>query len=208
MIRAAARVVAAAVVVALLAGCAGGDGVEYEGSYVPLKGIEESGPNPEDGEPPLAEQPLSDPLRIGQADGEAELREVSGPIVVRTDFSDDEAWAEVVDQARSIIVDDWVADFSFINDRDFEGMTPEELRALHPSTVEDNYLNYSFFAIADESTFRNADHDLLLVDTFLVHDDPLRCIPEKLGLVVENLELANVDWEEFLASSRNGVIYE
>lgn len=206
VIRGAARVAAVAMVVGLLAGCAGPNEVEYEGSYVPLKDIEQSETRPE--KPPVEEQPLGDPLVVSEADGEVELTEVNGPILVRTDFSDDAAWAEVVDQARSIIVDDWFADFSFVNDRDFEGMLPEELRALHPSVVEANDLNYTFFAIADESTFRNADRDLLLVDALNAHEDPLRCIPEKLGLVIENLELANVDWEEFLAGSRNGVIYE
>ena len=188
---------------AVLPGCAGSVASLPEASeHIPTDIGESAGEVSES----LPEEPFvtipEEPLRVRPADGDTEFPPTNAPIVVRTDFSNDEAWAEVVDQARTEIVEGLDADFSFINDRDFEGMTAAQLLAIHPVPTD---LDSPIFAIADSVTAKSENRSLLVVDLYREHSDELRTVPGELGMIEANLSISNVDWEEFVANSEDGV---
>jgi hypothetical protein len=51
--------------------------------------------------------------------------------------------------------------------------------------------------IADSTTLTAADHPILVVDLFDDGNPPFRCIPSELWSVDNNLNIANMDWEDF-----------
>lgn len=203
MIRGASRLAFLSIAIVLLAGCAGSEATEFEGSYLPAEGIEESGTNGlvAGAEPTASGTPVSESLRIDPADGDAEFPPTNGCIIVRTDFSDDTAWAQVVGESQTLLDGQLLVEYTFVNDLDFEGMTADELSAVHEPA---NDLALSIFAIADAETSSDPDRSVRVVDIFRDRDD-LRSVPEELSSVVVNLDLANMDWEDFVEGSRDGV---
>jgi hypothetical protein len=59
--------------------------------------------------------------------------------------------------------------------------------------------------IADSTTLTSPDHPILVVD-LMENRAPFRCIPGELWSVENNLNIANMDWEEFAdAAGEDGV---
>ena len=113
------------------------------------------------------------------------------PPVLRTDFSDDSAWASI----RAAIkqpVGEFRAYVDFVSDPEYDGLTAEQLTGLMP---EDSDLTFAF--IVDRVALTHPEHPILVVD---LYDEPgrtFRVIPSQMYSVENNLSIANMDFEEF-----------
>jgi hypothetical protein len=115
-------------------------------------------------------------------------------LLVRTDFTSDEAWQEVSLAARAQYEDDFQAYVEPVSDPAFEGAPWQEVRASVPAN--DNGAAVLF--IADTTTLAAPDHPILVVD--LQRDSarpPFRCIPPELWGIDNNLNIANMNWDDF-----------
>jgi hypothetical protein len=114
--------------------------------------------------------------------------------VVRTDFSDDSAWADIQVQMEAPF-GDFRAYLTFFSDPTFDGTTVQELTALGRRGPYRTYL----FAV-DGETVRNPEHPILVVD--LTHEPgrTFRVIPRETHSVENNLSISNMDFADFAES--------
>jgi hypothetical protein len=115
-------------------------------------------------------------------------------LLVRTDFSDDDAWNALVAEASAAYgPDQFSAGFVAVSDTSFDGMTPADLAEVPGSALV-------VFA-ADRASMFDTERTLLVVDR---HEEPGRSfrvvLPQAWG-PENNLRLANMDFIEFAASA-------
>jgi hypothetical protein len=128
--------------------------------------------------------------------------------LVRTDFSDDDAWAGICSQATSprhlSTGDTFCADVEPVNDITFAGLTSAQLAQLVPAGA-----SWALLLVADRTTMESSEHHVLVVDladggrgrTF-------RATPQAVQEIENNLSLANMDWEDFTDSAdEDGVVH-
>ncbi|MFI6179881.1 DUF6924 domain-containing protein [Nonomuraea sp. NPDC051191] len=134
----------------------------------------------------------------------------SGQLLVRTCFDDEEGWRALLDELGGADEDGWVgADLdpddidvdhypltaSVVDDRAFEGLLPGQVPALVPPGEE----NPRLAVLADARTFAEPGRPLTVVD---LYDCPGRIavLPCRVvGSMACNLEIANMDFHEFVA---------
>lgn len=122
----------------------------------------------------------------------------TGCLLVRTEFSSEEAWLRLTDEALAEYPDGFgevfAADVEPISDPAFSGASWQEVQAAVPPDAD----GASVLFIADATTLASPDHPILVVDLL---DDPgnapFRCIPSELWGVEANLNIANMDWADF-----------
>lgn len=126
-------------------------------------------------------------------------------LLVRTDFTDDDAWDLVRDEAmREYGPDGFRAYIEPVSDPRWANATWESVRTTVP--IDDTGPSVLF--IADNITFASPEHPILVVDLndkilFVAEYPeiesraPFRCIPSELWSVENNLNISNMDWEEF-----------
>lgn len=142
-----------------------------------------------------------------------------GTLLVRTDFADDDAWDQVRDEATREYRPDEFQPEGFrayvepVSDPQWANATWESVKAAAP--VDDTGPSVLF--IADSITFASPEHPVLVVDLDdkilsvtefpeIADRTPFRCIPSELWGVENNLNIGNMDWEEFAdAVSDDGV---
>ena len=141
------------------------------------------------------------------------LPERNCSLLVRTDFSSDEAWRRVAGEAAQENGDGFRAYAEPVSDQAFDAASWETVKAALPAGSH----GASVLFIADSMSLSSPDHPILVVDlsdTFLPVDEfpeiagwmPFRCIPSALWSVDNNLNIANMDWEEFArAAGEDGV---
>jgi hypothetical protein len=112
-------------------------------------------------------------------------------LLVRTDFTSDDAWQQVSTGAQKENEDGFRAYIEPISDTAFDGLSWEEVKAAN-----DDPLACVVF-IVDSTTITAADHPILVVDLGEDHP-PFRCIPSWLHSVENTLGIANMDWEDFV----------
>lgn len=132
---------------------------------------------------------------------------------MRTDFTSDDAWQEVADEATRENADGFRAYAQPVSDPAFDAAIWETVKAALPA----NSRGASVLFIADSVSLSSPDHPILvadLSDTFLSVAEfpeiagrtPFRCIASELWSVDNNLNIANMDWEEFArAAGEDGV---
>lgn len=124
----------------------------------------------------------------------------SGSLLVRTDFTSDVAWEQVIEEAERENEDGFQAGFDAISDPGFDHASWESVKAACPDDP-----GAAVLFIADSTTLASPDHPILIVD-LLEDRPPFRCIPSELWSVENNLNIANMDWEEFAgAAGEDGV---
>jgi len=135
------------------------------------------------------------------------------PLVVRTDFSDDDAWQAVragvleippdvreyivamkaINAAAGVDVSGFGEPVEFVNivdDVQNAGRGTDEvlqLAAEHDACV----------FVVDRQTISSADHPVLVVDLSHERGRTFRAIPTEVGGIASNLSIANMDWEDF-----------
>jgi hypothetical protein len=125
-------------------------------------------------------------------------------LVVRTHFGSDEAWQHVCEEIARPSDEGFTANVEFVNDRAFEGFDAGALKAAMPANG-----TVAVLFVVDETTTTSADHPVLVVDLVELDGEvfmPFRSIPAEVWGIENNLNIANMDWEEFAdATDRSGV---
>jgi hypothetical protein len=121
------------------------------------------------------------------------LPDSNDSLVVRTDFSDDEIWAQVR-TALAAPVDDFQANLEFVDDAAYNGASVEDIIAARPAN------DTSFLFLADRETMVNPEHPALVVELYGGSGRTFRVVPNEMWGVENNLSLCNMDWEEFAES--------
>lgn len=132
------------------------------------------------------------------------LPSLNSSLLVRTDFTSDDAWQQVSEEAQQENADGFRAYAEPISDPAFDRATWQAVKAAVPA----NDSGASVLFVADSTTLTSPDHPILVVDltdTFLSVAEfpaiagrtPFRCIPSELWSVDNNLNISNMDWEEF-----------
>lgn len=114
-------------------------------------------------------------------------------LVIRTDFSDDETWKKVC-AALAAQVGDFRAYVEFIDDREYDGATVEEIVAARPIG------GVAFVFLADRETMVNPEHPALVVELRDGSGRTFRVVPGEMWGVENNLSICNMDWEDFSES--------
>jgi hypothetical protein len=118
--------------------------------------------------------------------------DTGNPVLLRTDFSDDAAWASLCKAAQTPSAEDFQANIDCVGDRSFDGLSVEQVVALaHDGS------SHSFAFIADRLAVTDPERPILVVD--LTHEPArsFRVIPSQMWAVENNLSLANMDFSEF-----------
>jgi hypothetical protein len=115
-----------------------------------------------------------------------------GSLLLRTDFSDDAAWAALCEAVQLPSEEGFVANVQCVSDSDYSGLTVERLLALKPKES-----GHSFMFIADVDCFTSAEHPILVVDLSQEPGRTFRVIPSEMWGVENNLSLANMEFHEF-----------
>jgi hypothetical protein len=132
------------------------------------------------------------------------LPERNCSLLVRTDFTSDDTWQQVTDEATRENDDGFRAYAEPVSDPAFDRASWETVKAAVPG----NSHGASVLFIADSVSLSSPDHPILVVDlsdTFLsvaefpeiAGRSPFRCIPSELWSVDNNLNIANMSWEDF-----------
>lgn len=125
----------------------------------------------------------------------------NGSLLVRTDFTSDDAWQHVSDEAQRESEDGFLAYLEPVSDPAFDGATWQEVKEAVPA----NDHGASVLFIADRTALATPDHPVLVVD-LLSDARPFRCIPAELWSVENNLNIANMGWDDFASEvDENGV---
>ncbi len=128
-------------------------------------------------------------------------------LVVRTDFSDDDAWSAVRTAIDAPVgVDPVTGEFDFrafvefADDRRYEGMTADQLLARVPEGT-----HHRVFFVVDRETLTDPEHPVLAVDLDQEPGRTFRVIPSWMWDVQINLAISNTDWESYVESAEDGV---
>ncbi len=113
---------------------------------------------------------------------------------VRTDFSSDEVWRDVLAAASQESPDGFRAQIEPIDDEAFASANPSDLAALAERATD-----HALVIIADRVTMTDPDRTLLCVDPF-APDASFRVIPSELWGVENNLSVANMDFSDFASA--------
>ncbi|MEV6594697.1 DUF6924 domain-containing protein [Streptomyces acidicola] len=127
------------------------------------------------------------------------LNSLSTPIV-RTDFSDDDAWETAwgdITAPRKYHDEDVVLGTTLVAQPDFDGWTGEEL-----ATLLSDHEHHVLVMVVDAVTLASPEHPVLVVEVDSEHDQPrsFRATPHALVDVEIQLSIANMDWEDFSES--------
>ena len=112
-------------------------------------------------------------------------------LVLRTDFSDDEAWSDLCVSIQAP-TQEFRARVECVSDRRFQNATLENLVSMAAQGPFS-----SFFFVVDSAAIGDPEHPILVVD--LVHEPgrTFRVIPQEMWAVENNLSIANMDFFEF-----------
>jgi hypothetical protein len=121
----------------------------------------------------------------------------SASVLVRTWFGDDSAWESLVSDVETPNDEGFLANVVLVNDRAFKGRSAEALKAKHPGGAIVSF-------VADEMTLTNGERPILAVwvlpqQAWDERSDRLtfRVVASELPSVENNINLANMDWEDF-----------
>jgi hypothetical protein len=113
-------------------------------------------------------------------------------LLLRTDFSNDAAWAALCKTVQVPSEDGFVASLNFLGDAVYAGLTVKQLLALKPKKS-----GYYFIFIADAKCFKSPEHPILVVDLNREPGRTFRVIPSAMWGVENNLSISNMDFHEF-----------
>ncbi len=131
------------------------------------------------------------------------IPQTENALVLRTDFSDDEAWESICAAIREPWYLDGVwevvdarANVDFRSDRAYDGIEVQQVLSLIPEDW-DHGLAHAFMFVVDSMTMSHPDHPVLAVDLVDERGRTFRVLPSQMPGVEINLSLANMDSAEF-----------
>ena len=123
-------------------------------------------------------------------------------LVVRITGVHDDAWSRLIAVLGKESRDGFRAYVEFVDDPIWFGASPDLLRNSIPPHPEEAAVLF----IADDVTLSAPDFPIVVVD--LVEQRPeFRCIASELWAVENNLNIANMDWEEFADATDQHDVY-
>jgi hypothetical protein len=119
--------------------------------------------------------------------------------LIRTDFSNEAAWEDLLNAARTPSSEGFLANLQIINDTHFDGAAAQQIgHAAHET-------DHAVVFVADQTTMTHPDRPVLCLNAS-APEQMLRVVPTKLWSVENNLSLANMDFDEFAeAATADGV---
>lgn len=119
--------------------------------------------------------------------------------VIRTDFSDQEAWEAV---SAAILAPGDIGGFpvhtEFVDDRAFQDLTPRQILDVAGSRSATLYHPCLF--VVDQTTLGAADWPVLVIDIQGQRGRSFRAVAETLHEIESNLATDNMDLDEFAAA--------
>jgi hypothetical protein len=122
-------------------------------------------------------------------------------LLVRTDFTDDEAWRDAVRRATTPTEDGFTAVLKTVDDARYDGMVAEDAAELA------SHSDAAAVLLADDETVADDERTLLVVCTDAfdeAYGRTFRVVPEEVWSVENNLRLANLDFDEFADTADAG----
>ncbi|MEW2426288.1 hypothetical protein AB0911_38215 [Streptomyces nigra] len=114
---------------------------------------------------------------------------------MRTDLSADSAWDALRAALFSPSKDGFLANVALVDDRQYEGLTPEQALDLIPAEYQQPLL-----VLADFIAVSSAELPLLVVDRQGERGRCVRVAAAELWGIENNVSGANMDFEEFVAA--------
>lgn len=131
------------------------------------------------------------------------LPDLNVSLLVRTYFGSDDLWGAVRDEIEQGTDEGFHAIVEFIDDRQYEGLTAQQLESTDRQRASQNDLVY----LADERAQKEPSHPLLVVRVGGGPDLPFRCRADVLYEVDANLSLGNLDWDDFRDQVDHSSVY-
>ncbi|MFC8248262.1 DUF6924 domain-containing protein [Streptomyces chartreusis] len=113
-------------------------------------------------------------------------------LVVRTDFSADDAWDALRAALGLPSRDGFLANVALVDDRRYEGLTPESALDLIPADYR-----HPLLVLADSVAIASTELPLLVVDLRGERGRCVRVVAAELWSIENNLAEANMDFEDF-----------
>jgi hypothetical protein len=124
------------------------------------------------------------------------LPESMDPLLIRTDFDDEEAWSLARTAALAEASEGRLAARAFlhiVDDKRFARVTAKELRGAALPLANRQPVLF----VVDTRTLADDDHPVQVVDLTERDRRPFRCIARLLWMVENSLSVSNMDWEDF-----------
>jgi hypothetical protein len=124
-----------------------------------------------------------------------QLPKATNPLVIRTDFENQQAWETICKLIRAPVQEDGDAFYAyvdFLEDTDFRNLSPEDLLAR-----ESTDYTHSFLFVVDGTAISRPDFPILVIDLYEDRGRSFRAVPSKIQSIENNLSLANMDFAEF-----------
>ena len=122
----------------------------------------------------------------------AQLPKSDSSLLVRVARGDDAAWARLTAAVATENDDGFRAYVEFVDAAEWHGASCDHLRGAVPH----NDAGPSVLFAADEATLASEEFPVVVID--LVEGRPeFRCIASELWAIENNLNISNMDWEEF-----------
>lgn len=120
------------------------------------------------------------------------LPESGQSLLVRLDFSDQGAWELLAAESGAENEDGCMANLDIVDDAAFTDAQAKQLRLAVPA----NDYGASVLFAADSRTLTEEGRPVIVI--YLYEDrQPFRCAVSELWAVENNLNIANMDWEDF-----------
>jgi hypothetical protein len=124
------------------------------------------------------------------------LPTTANALVLRTDFSDQSAWAAICETIQKPVgIFRFRANVEFLDDAAYAGISKDQLLELIPHDY-----NHSFIIVVDQTAILQPDHPLLILDLYQRAGKEFRAVSSQIQGIENNLSIANMDFEEFAES--------
>lgn len=121
------------------------------------------------------------------------LPKTENSLLLRTDFTDDDAWTSLCITAQLPSEEGFQARLDCLSDPGYGGLTIEQLLSLASPDSSGHF----FIFIADHKALTDPEHPILVVDLDEEPGRAFRVIPQEMWGIENNLSLSNMDYEEF-----------
>lgn len=131
------------------------------------------------------------------------LPSTENSLLVRTSFADAKAWADVLSVVMTENEDGFRAYVQVVDDSAWDGVSWEQVRQAALNANDE----VSVLFIVDRDSLKKPGYPVQIID---LDDDarrPFRCIARELWGVENNLNISNMDWEEFAESTDDDGVF-
>ena len=124
-----------------------------------------------------------------------QLPKTADPLVIRTDFENQQAWEKICDLIRAPVNEygeSFYACVEFLDLPESRNLSQEEVM----KRVGPDY-DHSFFMIVDSTSVSDPEFPILVVDLYAEPGRSFRAIPTQIQSIENNLSISNMDFFEF-----------